>query len=267
MDWIKSLDDGQIKDVAEAVETGHVNLPCTKLGIQKVLQNSPNAHTVAQELNKLHDAGFGPKHIAGILQAVMATREDRPKLEDLVNIVLSGPDTETVVSKDTGNVVKGLFMNAKREVLIAGYAVHQGKKVFASLADQMERNQDLHVRFYLDIVREKNDKASDSELALRLANVFRQNEWPKGKRLPILHYYDPGRLNIENKKTKGCLHAKVVVVDGESVFVSSANFTEAAQERNIEVGLLLNSRTVAGQIQKYFEEMVHGEYLKILPNK
>jgi len=145
--------------------------------------------------------------------------------------------------------------------------VHQGKKVFAALADQMERNQDLHVRFYLDIVRQKSDKASDSELASRLANVFRQNEWPKGKRLPILHYYDPGRLNMDNKKTKGCLHAKVVVVDGESVFVSSANFTEAAQERNIEVGLLLNSRTVAGQIQKYFEEMVHGEYLKILPNK
>jgi phosphatidylserine/phosphatidylglycerophosphate/cardiolipin synthase-like enzyme len=35
------------------------------------------------------------------------------------------------------------------------------------------------------------------------------------------------------------------VVDGKHVFVSSANFTEAARERNIEVGLLVQSRALA----------------------
>jgi phosphatidylserine/phosphatidylglycerophosphate/cardiolipin synthase-like enzyme len=37
-------------------------------------------------------------------------------------------------------------------------------------------------------------------------------------------------------------------VDGQSVFISSANFTEAAQERNIEVGLLVRSRSLADRI-------------------
>ena len=35
------------------------------------------------------------------------------------------------------------------------------------------------------------------------------------------------------------MHAKCVVADSRHVFVSSANFTEAAQERNVEIGLLL----------------------------
>lgn len=263
MDWIKSLDDGQLKDVAEAIETGYVSLPCTKLGIQKILHNAPNAPAVAHGLNALHGSGFSPNHIAVMLKVVLSTREDRPTLNDLVDIVLSGPDTETVASKDTGNVVHGLFMNAKREVLVAGYAVYQGKKVFAALAEQMEANPSLQVRFFLDIQR-NDDKAIASELELRFANKFRMQQWPAGKRIPAL-YYDSRSLIMDEKKTKACLHAKVVVVDGEWVFVSSANFTEAAQERNIEVGLMLKSRAVAGQIEKYFNEMVHAGVLKALP--
>jgi phosphatidylserine/phosphatidylglycerophosphate/cardiolipin synthase-like enzyme len=37
----------------------------------------------------------------------------------------------------------------------------------------------------------------------------------------------------------GSLHAKCIAVDDQQVFVSSASFTEAGQDRNIEVGLLV----------------------------
>jgi phosphatidylserine/phosphatidylglycerophosphate/cardiolipin synthase-like enzyme len=36
------------------------------------------------------------------------------------------------------------------------------------------------------------------------------------------------------------LHAKCAVVDGARSFISSANFTQRGQERNIEVGVLRN---------------------------
>jgi phosphatidylserine/phosphatidylglycerophosphate/cardiolipin synthase-like enzyme len=38
------------------------------------------------------------------------------------------------------------------------------------------------------------------------------------------------------------LHAKAVVVDDEAVFITSANFTEAALDRNIELGSFMTSR-------------------------
>jgi phosphatidylserine/phosphatidylglycerophosphate/cardiolipin synthase-like enzyme len=38
--------------------------------------------------------------------------------------------------------------------------------------------------------------------------------------------------------------------------VSSANFTEAAHQRNIEVGLRLRSTIVAGRIVRFFESLV-----------
>ncbi|TVS20812.1 MAG: phospholipase, partial [Planctomycetaceae bacterium] len=40
------------------------------------------------------------------------------------------------------------------------------------------------------------------------------------------------------------------------VFVSSANFTEAGQERNIEVGLKIESQWLAKQITTHFRHLV-----------
>ena len=45
-------------------------------------------------------------------------------------------------------------------------------------------------------------------------------------------------------------------LDQEAVFVSSANFTNAGQERNIEVGLLVRSPIVARQLARHFVKLV-----------
>jgi phosphatidylserine/phosphatidylglycerophosphate/cardiolipin synthase-like enzyme len=58
----------------------------------------------------------------------------------------------------------------------------------------------------------------------------------------------------------GSLHAKCIVVDGKHVFISSANFTEAAQERNIEVGLLVQSRAVAERVCRFFDALLDSGY-------
>jgi len=64
-------------------------------------------------------------------------------------------------------------------------------------------------------------------------------------------YFDPRSLHrpaVSNlggdTKQRAVLHAKCVVIDGRTAFVSSANFTEAAQERTIEVGVLVRSPIV-----------------------
>jgi phosphatidylserine/phosphatidylglycerophosphate/cardiolipin synthase-like enzyme len=52
------------------------------------------------------------------------------------------------------------------------------------------------------------------------------------------------------------LHAKCIVVDHQHVFVSSANFTEAGQQRNIEVGLRLDEPGLAKKLVEHFRKMV-----------
>jgi phosphatidylserine/phosphatidylglycerophosphate/cardiolipin synthase-like enzyme len=68
-------------------------------------------------------------------------------------------------------------------------------------------------------------------------------------------FHDPRSLTL-GVESKACLHAKCVVVDQERVLVTSANFTEAAHERNIEAGVLLNDPVTAIALQMQFESLV-----------
>jgi phosphatidylserine/phosphatidylglycerophosphate/cardiolipin synthase-like enzyme len=61
------------------------------------------------------------------------------------------------------------------------------------------------------------------------------------------------------------LHAKCVVVDGEQAFISSANFTEAVHERNIEVGVLLRSCPSAKRLVEFFEHLIRSGHLLQIP--
>ncbi|MCZ2157101.1 MAG: phospholipase D-like domain-containing protein [Bryobacterales bacterium] len=68
-------------------------------------------------------------------------------------------------------------------------------------------------------------------------------------------YFDPRSLDTDSKR-RAVLHAKCIVIDGRTSFVSSANFTEAAQERNIEVGVLIRSEVVASRLIGFFTALI-----------
>ena len=61
------------------------------------------------------------------------------------------------------------------------------------------------------------------------------------------------------------MHAKCVVVDGAQALVTSANFTEAAQERNIEVGLLVDAPALADRLEEHFASLIRDGHLERLP--
>ncbi len=147
-------------------------------------------------------------------------------------------------------------------MLIAGYAVYQGRAVFRALAERMDANTDLSVQMFLDVQRSHGDTSAPSEILRRFANRFRTQEWP-GTRLPAI-YYDPRSLDDE-ASTRTSLHAKCVVVDEQVAFISSANFTEAAQVRNIEVGVLIRLGSFARQLAGHFMGLADRHSLERVP--
>jgi len=48
----------------------------------------------------------------------------------------------------------------------------------------------------------------------------------------------------------------VVIVDREKALVTSANLTEAAHERNIEAGVLIEDADVAKSLERQFRSLV-----------
>jgi phosphatidylserine/phosphatidylglycerophosphate/cardiolipin synthase-like enzyme len=151
----------------------------------------------------------------------------------------------------------------KEHVLVAGYAVHQAREVFRGLAERMAEIPGLRVQMFLDVQRRHGDTTKDSEILREFAQRFKNKEWPGGDRVPEV-YYDPRALQVNTTK-KASLHAKCIVVDRRVAFVSSANFTEAAQVRNIEAGVLIQSSHFASKLARHFVSLAEAGLLKPLP--
>jgi phosphatidylserine/phosphatidylglycerophosphate/cardiolipin synthase-like enzyme len=90
---------------------------------------------------------------------------------------------------------------------------------------------------------------------------FWKTDWPGSSRPSV--FYDPRALDPE--APGGVLHAKAVVADDQAVFITSANLTGAALDRNIELGVLLRDRALALTVSGYFRSLIDRDLLKPLP--
>jgi phosphatidylserine/phosphatidylglycerophosphate/cardiolipin synthase-like enzyme len=217
---------------------------------------------VAGELQQRFEAGTGPSALASCLEILCQDRRQRLSVEDLIDLVWTGPEAPGIVNRDTSVVVREMFQSAKESVLVAGNAVYQGHVIFKELAVRMDHNPGLRVRMFLDVQRPPNDKSHPTEVVRAFAKRFVQKEWP-GVRLPDV-YFDPRSLEIDPSK-RASLHAKCVVVDGSRAFVSSANFTGAAQTKNVEVGVLINSPRFARRLVEHFEALTECKAVVSIP--
>ncbi len=121
----------------------------------------------------------------------------------------------------------------------------------------------MKVQMFLDIQRKTGDISAEAEIVRDFSHRFRTTQWPDERPFPEV-FYDPRSLSLEIER-RAALHAKCVVVDNLEAFVSSANFTEAAQQKNIEVGLLLRSSVIAERITRFFHSLVeHKRFERVL---
>jgi phosphatidylserine/phosphatidylglycerophosphate/cardiolipin synthase-like enzyme len=220
------------------------------------------AAELTDRMQALADEGMRPDHLAVLAEAVLAARAGRPAADDAVELVWTGPEAAGVANRDTAVVVRELFSQAVESVVVAGFAVYQGRDVFRGLAERLEVCAGLHARLYLELHRGPQDTSSDAEVLRRFAHRFVAQDWPHGLRLPEV-YYDPRSLAAEPGK-RSSLHAKCVVVDRRVAFVTSANFTEAAQERNIEAGVVVRSPRFAGRLADHFDTLADAGRLRRL---
>jgi phosphatidylserine/phosphatidylglycerophosphate/cardiolipin synthase-like enzyme len=186
-------------------------------------------------------------------------RESAQGLADRVELVWTGPEVGPGTSRDTAVVLQSLFDRAERSVLLAGFAVFNGRQVFDRLAANMSRNPSLEVTMFLNISRSSGDGRPEAKIVSDFRRKFIAEHWP-GEKLPEL-YYDPRALASEPVK-KSVLHAKCVVIDDRWSFITSANFTEAAQERNIEVGVLLDDPSNAAVLKERFLALSRAGWLR-----
>jgi len=256
---LAALSAANLASFATAVEAGWIN------GASPEVIFRPHGGDLAAALRgwllNIESAGFTPAQTARLISAVIAGRErDQILAPDLV---VSGPDVPGVPTADTYSVVQSLFQEAESEIVLAGYAFYNGRLLFERLAEQKAKRPALRIIFHVDVARKHGDTTSPDALVMKYAHEFREKHWP-WKPFPEA-YFDPRALDADGK-IRASLHAKVVVVDRRKILLTSANFTEAAHQKNIELGVLCSVPYLAERVCSYFEALRQTGQLRRLPD-
>lgn len=258
---LPKLAGSDLRELIQALRSERLGAPFSTMAVERVI-GSPSAALITADLQKLADEGFSAGQLARTIE-LLAQAKSQVSFEDLIDLVTTGPEAPGLTNRDTSVVVRELFFHAQESVLVAGYAVYQGQRVFQALAERMDALPALKVRLVLDIQRGPGDSSLAKEIARRFSERFQNQQWPKNGRVPEV-FFDPRSLELDPLK-KACMHAKCIVIDRKAVFVSSANFTEAAQERNLEVGMLIRSENLAERVQGHFDALISENLLVPLP--
>jgi phosphatidylserine/phosphatidylglycerophosphate/cardiolipin synthase-like enzyme len=243
--------------LARALEAGLVGPPYGVSALRSSLGTQIEVDGLCEALRQFESRGITGSAIALALDVATRTAErtDRPDL------VWSGPEVPGLHARDTRRVYEELVASAQRSIWVSTYAYYDGPQAFKTLASRMDEMPGMHVTMLLNIQRKSADVTAADDLVLRFADRFWKKDWP-GDRQPAV-FYDPRSLELET--SGGILHAKAVVADEEVAFVTSANLTEAAFDRNIEIGVLSRDRPLAASVARHFQVLIERGLLLPLP--
>jgi phosphatidylserine/phosphatidylglycerophosphate/cardiolipin synthase-like enzyme len=78
------------------------------------------------------------------------------------------------------------------------------------------------------------------------------------KALPdaTVYIWRPEARERDERGRFGAVHAKCAVADAKVAFVTSANLTDAALEKNMEIGVLMKGGNIPNQLDRHLEALV-----------
>lgn len=247
---LQDLSISSLKALAASLRSGPLSMGLSRHAVSQAAGAS--APQVFDALSELLATGIAPQHAALVVDAIAETRESVTDPAQIIDLVISGPEVPGIATGDTLTTLRTLISEAKRELLMIGYAVHNAKPIFELLASRMA-NDNLRVVFCIEIGRKISDTSLDSEIVHRYEREFREKHWP-WPNLPDI-YYDPRSLSTDPLH-RSSMHAKCVIADGKHALITSANFTEAAWLRNIEFGVLVNYEPLIFRLTAYVSGLI-----------
>lgn len=174
-------------------------------------------------------------------------REDQ-RLE----LVWTGPSAANTTLRRSDQALLEIIREAQTEILIVTFAAYRVPALRVALLDAVNRGVSFkliaeHGESEGGKVKQSPTMALGSELAKRTAVYV----WPTERR------------PVDDYGQRAALHAKCAVVDGRRLLVSSANFTGAAMDRNMELGILVEGGTLPKMVAEHFGGLVaSGEVVR-----
>jgi phosphatidylserine/phosphatidylglycerophosphate/cardiolipin synthase-like enzyme len=262
MKLIRSLPASTLESISQALKTGRLKQPYTGFTVAEWVPQSIR-ELLAFELTSLRTLGFTAATLSITLKALAEDAVGRQRAIDQIQLVWTSPDEAGPHARDTSVVVGQLLSEARKSLWISTYSIFNGEEVFRPIYEAWSNHPCLELVVILNVPADAKSGAFGDAAAERYAQAFWKYQWPWPNKPAV--FYDP-RGSRKNPDIPACQHAKCILVDEETAFITSANFTESAHEHNIELGVVFRSNSsLAKSIRQKFESLIHNGFLRLLP--
>lgn len=187
--------------------------------------------------------GLTPGELAAALRSaatIARTIETRQSLE----LVWSGPDTSLVPVRKTEQVLLEVIRGAQRGLFLVSFVAYEVPSVIGALKAAIDRG--VRVEALLELSQDQGGKISTDSVSMMKKAV------PEA----TVYIWGPDGNKGGAGSASGAVHAKCAVADGEIAFVTSANLTKAAMERNMEMGILVKGGHLPEQLEGHLKSLV-----------
>jgi cardiolipin synthase len=218
------------------------------IGASAVLAPVVSPDSVRRIIEALQSSGgVSCRELGLMLAAASASAACATESSGSVELVWTGPTTDLVPVRRTEQVLTGLVDGAKATVFLVSFVAYKVGPVVEALQRAVLRGVTLKILLE-NYTGRGGSVTTDSMATLKRhvpgAKIF---EWSKDPSV------DDGR---------GAVHAKCVVADAVAAFVTSANLTEAAMERNMELGVLLRGGETPRILQQHFDALITARFVR-----
>lgn len=174
-----------------------------------------------------------------MLLAVAHCVEQEAKAQT-VELVWTGPTTPFASARRTEQALLQVINFARTDLYVTSFVAYDVVSIMQSLVAANERGIAIHL--LLEASQDHRGKIS-----FDIVSNMR-------KKLSTASYYRWGDRSEEF--LGGSLHAKVAVADGKICFITSANLTGYAMEKNMEAGVLIRGGNIPEQLRQHLRALI-----------
>lgn len=190
-----------------------------------------------------------PRELAAALRGASETASlQEPK--GSVELVWSGPSTGMVPVRHTEQVLCEVIESARHRIFIVSFVAYEVDTIMKALQEAIGR------KVRIDVLLEAS---TDHGGKVTVDSVGTMKE-----RIPSANVYvwNADDRKMPNGRPIGSVHAKCAVSDGRIAFLTSANLSRAAMERNMELGVFVRGGHLPEELHRHLEALVKTELVK-----
>lgn len=180
-----------------------------------------------------------PPELSGML-AGASTAYHQAKAEQEIELVWTGPSSMLVATRKTEQALLQVIDAAKTKLFMTSFVAYDVAAIMKALGRASERGVDVSMLLEASNVHGGNisfDAIGKMKAALPSARIY---SWAQKA----------------EEFSGGSVHAKIAVADENFCFISSANLTGHAMEKNMEAGVLIKGGAIPTSLHRHLEALV-----------